>query len=352
MAEAAEQFRCGKPECEVATTRICAEGHEPPESCPYYRQARADGLDDYGEHEAGAGEADAPVKEDLIPLPAGEALSPAEVDEFLRWRAATFVTIVGDRGSGKTTLIYAIYDRFLKGPFAGYMFAGSRTLIGLEKRSHLARVESGRSRPDTPHTSLAEGLRFFHFAVVLANRLDARADLMLSDRAGEVYRQARSNSVLVENLVEVAKAHRLVLLLDGGRVADSVERAGAMQSVRQALRALVDGGGLNLSSIVQVVTTKIDLLANHAEKPAIDAQLIAYRERLVADFGPRLAELSFWEIAARDPLGDFPPGHGLNTLFADWVTPRPALVSRSELTVPLRSEFDRLLVRTPMQVRP
>lgn len=352
MAEAAEQIRCGKPECEVATTRVCAEGHEPPESCPYYGRAVPDDHSDRDELEAATGGLDDAVDENRIPLPSGETLSPAEVDAFLRWRPANFVTIVGDRNSGKTTLICAIYDRFLKGPFAGYLFAGSRTLIGLEKRSHLARAESGRSQPDTPHTSLSEGLTFFHFAVVPADRIDTRSDLMLSDRAGELYRQARNNSALIAGLVEVAKAHRLVLLLDGGRVANLVERAGAMQSVRQALRAFLDGGGLDPSSIVQVVTTKIDLLADHPEKLAIEAELKAFRERLQANFASRVTELSFWEIAARDPLGRFSPAHGVGALFADWVTTRQAVVSRSTLAGPLQSEFDRLLLRTPMEVRP
>ena len=71
-----------------------------------------------------------------------------------------------------------------------------------------------------------------------------------------------------------------------------------------------------------------------------------------ADFAPRLADLSFWEIAARDPQGDFDPAHGVDALLVDWVTPRLAIVARTALTTPLRSEFDRLLLRTPMEVVP
>lgn len=154
------------------------------------------------------------------------------------------MTIVGDRDSGKTTLVAALYDRFLRGPFAGHRFAGSRTLVGLEKRSHYARAESGRAKPDTPRTSISEGLSYYHFAVRSAAAPAARTDVMVSDRAGETYRHARSNSEIVPQLSELPQANRVVLLLDGARTADAVTRAGAIQAVRQSLRAFLDGGAL------------------------------------------------------------------------------------------------------------
>jgi hypothetical protein len=101
-----------------------------------------------------------------------------------------------------------------------------------------------------------------------------------------------------------------------------------------------------------VVTTKIDLLAGRAEKPAIDAQLASFRQGLQASFASRLAKLSFWEIAARDPLGGFAPAYGVDALLADWVTPRPILVSRSKPAVRLETQFDRLLLRTPTELYP
>ncbi len=351
MTDGASAVKCGKQGCEVATTGLCAEGHDPARSCPFYGQDSSEELEaeELEEEDAVEGE---PAEEGRVPLPTGEVLVPLEVDGFLRRRPATFVTIVGDRESGKTTLICAIYDRFLKGPFGGLLFAGSRTLVALEKRSHLARVESGLPHPDTPRTSIADGLRFFHFAVARADRVDTCTDLMLSDRAGEAYSRARGNSALAADMIEVSHADRLVLLLDGARVADPVERAGAMQSVRQTLRVFLDGGALGASSIVQLVTTKIDLLAHHPESEDIDARLAAFRERLDHDFGPRVAALSYWDTAARDPTGGFAPAHGLDALLTEWVRPRRVAIARAKLSTPLRSEFDRLLLRTPMEVVP
>lgn len=350
MSPAVSSTPCTREGCDVVRTGVCAEGHDPVSECEYYAGNRSAGDatnfgNDVSQHEMnGAG------KTNYVRLPSGDGLTSAEVDEFLRWRPATFVTIVGDRESGKTTLVCAIYDRFLKGPFAGYLFAGSRTLLALETKSHYARVDSGSPQPDTPRTSLSEGLRFFHFAVAPTADAESRYDLMLADRAGETYKQARSKTALVHDLSEVAKADRLVLLLDGARVSNPPERAGALQSVRQSLRVFLDNGAVDETSRVQVVTTKIDLLSPHAEAQDIAAQLAQFRERLRGDFESRLAELSFWDIAARDPRGAFNPAHGLDALLVDWTTSRKISSPSRELATPVSTEFDRLLLRTPRKL--
>jgi Double-GTPase 2 len=341
---------CGRSGCEVRKTKVCAEGHTPPESCPFFGKGSVDedeneeGTSTPALEEGGASEAATVV------LPAGEALALEEVDVFLRGRPITLVSIIGDQDSGKSTLICSIYDRFIRGPFAASLFAGSRTLIGLEKRLHHSREESGRHKPDTPRTSILEGLHFFHLAVVSATRVDERRDIMLSDRAGENYRRARGDSEVVVGLIEVAKADRTVLLLDGGRVIDPVERAGAIHSVRQMLRALLDGGALTAEAIVQVVTTKIDLVRAGADRAVIEKALEEFKTRLQQDFGPRVGELSFWEIAARDPSGQLEPAFGVEALFASWLKPRELTAQSARgLNVEVESEFDRLLLRTRME---
>jgi len=351
MTDETSPKKCRKADCQVAMTGSCAEGHAPLASCPNYGDQPAEQSKVYD------GELDLPAEGatpdvERVSLPSGDALTPDEVDQFLPWRAATFVTVIGDSHSGKTTLICALYERFLKGPFAGFGFAGSRTLVALERRTHHSRVDSGRVTPETARTSHLDGLRYFHFAVALYGHPTKRADFLLSDRSGEVYRSARNNSSVVRTLPEIPQADRIVLLLDGHRVADPVERAGAIQSVRQTLRVFLDNGALGLSSIVQIVTTKIDLIAASKDEQEIRGVLSAFRDRLNADFAPRLKSLSFHDIAARDPTNGFAPAHGLDTLVEDWATPRPRYTSRALPPLALQSEFDRLLVRTPLEAFP
>jgi hypothetical protein len=356
MAETVQSRNCGNPECDVSNTGICVEGNTPAESCPFFGRA----ADDYGnsddnvdefeseEYDAEASELQQTIEPIRIPLPSGEALTQAEVDQFLLWRSARFVTIVGDFDSGKTTLICALYDKFLRGSFAGHLFGGSRTLVGLEKKSHHSRIDSGRLSPDTLRTSLADGLKFFHLSLVPNEDLQSRIELMLSDRAGEQYQNARNNSAAVSELIEVKKAQYVVLLMDGGRIVDPTHRSNGMQSVRQTLRAFLDGGALSETSRVQVVTTKIDLLANVLEKQALETQLEEFREGLQKSFAKRLGELSFWEVAARDPYGEFSPAYGMEELLKSWCAFTPVSVIHTPLQITLNTEFDRLLSRTPI----
>jgi hypothetical protein len=342
MAEATAQ--CKNGDCQVAATGKCAEGHDPVQSCPNFSAAEEEEFEEDGPADGQATEAEPP-----IPLPKGDLLNPDEVQRFLLARPATFVSIIGDSYSGKTTVMCALYDRLLRGIYADVGFAASRTLVALEKRMHPARVESGRTVPDTVRTSIADGLKYFHLAVARSDDPLARTDLFLSDRAGETYRKARSDTALVADLTEIPQADRIVLFIDGGKVADPAERAGTVQGSRQLLRALLDQGAIGPASIVQVVTSKIDVIERAADKDEIRNALKSFQNRLSADFGPRLGKLTFWEIAARDPNGTFAPGHGLDALLRDWLQPAQVGSSVTPAPPPLVSEFDRLLVRTPVE---
>jgi hypothetical protein len=104
--------------------------------------------------------------------------------------------------------------------------------------------------------------------------------------------------------------------------------------------------------MVQVVTTKIDLLERHPEKAAINDQLAAFKRRVVQDFAPRLASLTFWDVAARDPEGVYPPAHGVEPLFLEWMTQHKPSVRSAAMPVNLLSEFDKLLLRSPLEFLP
>jgi hypothetical protein len=344
----AESLTCSKAGCQVAETGSCAEGHTPLQSCPNF------GVEAEEEEEICDGElseeSTPAVVSEFVTLPAGEALTPEEVDQLLRWRGVTFVTVIGDSHSGKTTLICALYDRFLRGPFAGLTFVGSRTLMALERRSHYARVDSGRVIPDTARTTISDGLRYFHLAVAGPQRQIGRVDLLLSDRAGEVYRHARDDSSVVSTLEEIPRSDRLILLLDGERIVDPFQRNGALQSIRQTLRVLLDNHALNKNSMVQVVTTKVDLIARDGDGAAIQGALVEFRKRLAANFKDRLRSLTFHDTAARDPNNEFEPAYGLDALIEDWTTPAERHVEPvSPISVSLKTEFDRLLIRTPIE---
>lgn len=348
MSEIVVNLRCEERGCRVAETRQCHDGHVPAETCPRIVIETDDELDVYEKSDSDSSSLQESDQK-RIALPSGEALSPDNANRFLRWRPATLITIVGDRESGKSTIVCALYDRFLRGPFAGFGFTGSRTLVALERRSHYSRVDSGRDVADTPRTSISEGLHYFHFAVTPMEERGGRVDFLLSDRAGEVYRQARADADVIASLPEVRDADRLVLLMDGQRIANLIERANAMQSVRQTLRAFLDNDALGTSSIVQIITTKLDLIVGAENRAELEETIGRFERQLERDFKDRLRELTFWRVSARDPKNVFEPGYGMAELVRDWASFRPKTSSPSRPLLELRSEFDKLLLRTPLE---
>ena len=94
----------------------------------------------------------------LLDLPHGNGLSAAETVAITRRALTSVVLFAGTAGCGKTTLLASLYLLFQRGPFAGYNFAGSDTLVGFEERVSLARTASGRDAPTTPRTRVSEYL--------------------------------------------------------------------------------------------------------------------------------------------------------------------------------------------------
>lgn len=284
-----------------------------------------------------------PVDPDLLTLPPAGLLDIERADALLRWRSAKIISVIGERNGGKTTLVSEIYERFLRGPFAGYFFCHSLSLIGFEQKSFWSRAISKAEVPDTPRTSAQDGVRFFHLALSEGGS-SLRSDLLISERAGEVYRDARDTPSLAKDLIEIRKADIIVLILDGARVAKARERAEAFASVRNIVQALRDSSAANSNARVQLVTTKEDLLDGPEQDKARTA-LDTFEQSFLASFGPYFAQVTALRVAARDPTRRIAPGTGIDPLLQSWMEPRQDPPAVDPVLPMLTDEFDRLLLR-------
>jgi hypothetical protein len=282
------------------------------------------------------------VDDEWVDLPSIGLLSVAEADALLRWRAANLITIVGERNGGKTTLVTEIYNRFLRGPFADRLYCDSRTLAGFEQKGFQARMASGLAAADTRRTSARDGLRFFHLATAPAMQPAHRTDLLISERAGETYRQVRDQPARAADLVEICKCTNLVFIVDGARVANRLMRPEAFASVRNMMRAFLSGNVLPANGHVQIVTTKYDLLDQLEDAPAALSGFETNLSRMFPALGDRL---SFWHVAARDPSNRLPVGWNVAPLFASWMRQADRPVHSAPPSPVLISECDRLLLR-------
>ncbi|MFQ0829073.1 hypothetical protein AAH211_11205 [Serratia fonticola] len=275
-------------------------------------------------------------------LPPSAMLSLEDADQFLRWRDASIIAVVGERNGGKTTLITEMYGSFLRGPFADTLFCHSLSLLGFEKKSFQSRAESGGIRPDTPRTSAQEGLSFFHLA--LSNESDLqRRDLLISERAGETYREVRDMPSRATEMIEICKATTVAFIIDGERVAAPRKRSEVFASVRDTIRALTETGSISEQAQIQLVATKCDLLDGDSMSAARNA-LAEFEQKIAAMLAERFDVVAYRTIA-RDPNIGSGPKSGLASLLKSWLRAIPPVTAKNLEIPELSNEFDRLLLR-------
>jgi hypothetical protein len=277
---------------------------------------------------------------DVVQLPSGDALDLLTAAQVTAAFDARVIVIAGAEASGKTTLITTIYEAFQAGPFAGFRFAGSRTLVGFEQRCHRARIASGAAAADTDRTKV-ERPRLLHFAVHSTEPGTTRQHVLLTDIAGEIFRLARDSTAECKKIGLLLRADTFVVLLDGKKLADPKTRADAAADGLSLIRSCLDAKMIGRATHLNIVVTKRD------EVEAKGQAALDYVEHVRNDaeqrFGTRVGRLAFTRIAARPIAGrglDF--AHGCDALVEQWVRQRrqmtPAIAKPER---PLAREFER-----------
>lgn len=260
------------------------------------------------------GRADDPTT--LLELPHGKGLKAPETATITKRAFTSVILFAGTAGCGKTTLLATLHLLFQQGPFAGYNFAGSDTLVGFEDRVSLTRTSSGRSTPTTPRTTVSE---YLHIRVRLEDSSQPIRDVILCDLWGDDFREAKDNVDVCKELTIIKQAHRFVLLIDGGKLAISESRQSAKNDPLMLLRNCLETGMLGKKSVVDVLITKWDLIQASVEKDDVVGFVEHVEEEVRNRAKDRVARLRFARVASQATVGDFALGHGISEMFPDWV---------------------------------
>jgi hypothetical protein len=293
---------------------------------------------------------DAPgeAAEEMIDLSSGADLTVEAAENIAAATLTHLILVAGEAESGKTTLLATIYEKFNEAPFANFLFAGSRTLVGWERRCHLARIASGAEKADTERT-LGLQQRLLHIRVRNANMEGSIEDVVFTDLSGEVFKLIRDSTPECQQLGLLKRADHFAVLLDGKKLASAATRHEALNNSMALLRSCVDASMIGLHSFVEVVFSKHDLIANADHGTS---EFLAYATETIATrFRGRLGRLTFHTIAARPESPDVEYAFGLSDLFRSWVEDSPYRVSRMAVPIkfpPKIGEFDNYLrVRFP-----
>ncbi len=284
---------------------------------------------------------DAEAEPEFIELSSGAALGATEA-ETITLRSRTHVVVfAGAEGSGKTTVLASIYERLNQGPFAGFKFAGSRSLLGFEEICHLNRLASGGVRPDTQRTRLTEETKYYHLALRAAEPSAVRRDVLLSAMSGELFRMAKDSREDAERLIFLRRADTIVVLVDGERLVNPAQRTSAQADAADILESLLDADMVSPSCQVEVVFSKLDRITA-AGQAALDF-LGKTKEKFEGKFRARVLHLSFRNIAARPASSSEQENSegGLAKAFVSWTTLLPTGPRDEQQGVPAPSRDER-----------
>ena len=285
----------------------------------------------------------------VFEYPRGEALEVAEALEVTRTRPTRVVVLAGPQDSGKTTLIAGLYELFHFGRLGGYLFAGSKTLIGFEQQCHLARRASGRETADTERTRLSLTHRQLHLRVRRPEMSDS-CDLLMADISGEVFEHAADSAEDCRRLGILRRADHVAVLMDGEKLASNVSRQEVVASADAFLRTCVETGMLAQARRSNCSSRNGDLVGYGDGAASRISFVEQKRDWLVQRYAQRLGRLDYHATAARPTNAQAEVGFGLLALLDAWVTrPRNSWWQPASRDAPAEfsTEFDRYLRAWP-----
>jgi hypothetical protein len=267
----------------------------------------------------------------FVDLFSGGALNAGDAGAVMQQSRAHLIVMAGAEDSGKTTVLASIYERLNTGPsFAGFQFAGSRSLLGFEEICYLNRLASGGTHPETARTPRAEESSYYHLVLKGVENGSRRRHVLLSAMSGELFRMAMDTREDAARLTYLRRADTIVVLVDGARLALLEQRASAQAEAASVLESFIDAKLIGRSCRIELVFSKLDRVIAGGQS-ALDF-LNNTQEKFEARFRGRVPSLFFRRIAARpDPLlsGDS-LDTGLPRAFASWTSvPTVAVGSRS-----------------------
>jgi len=313
---------CKEEGCKVLSTGKCINSLDI-NICPHYADEETSDKDeepkeDYGDLE----ELDLQyMKSEIKEVYSGRALSIEDANLLARCSLTRLIVLAGMPHSGKTTLPLSLMQFFAtQANFEGYLFAGSKTLIEFEEKSHQSKAVSERKNPETSRTPIGQPL-FLHLKVSDKNNCYKSVDLLFTDISGETFMGLKDSTDLAKSFTLGLRADHFVLFFDSERIINIQERANTRASGLGILKSLSEAGTLLFYTNIQIVFSRWDLYLEKSEKDKVghDEFIEVLKQEIIKQFGHKFNNIEFFEVAARPEkkLLDF--GYGINKIFNVWV---------------------------------
>lgn len=207
----------------------------------------------------------------------GEAMSDDQKINALMSSSKPEITVlVGFVGYGKTSFVSSFYQTLLqKEDIAGYAFYDSETLVGLERRSFLRRLNDRNIEiaPETKRTVLGEPyLLTFH----LSHPQSGDKLVVISDHSGEDYADYAAKKGKIADDILIKNADRIMFFVDSEKLCNE-QRLSLTTQYQQLLRNMKENG-------LFVRKTKLQLVFNKIDKVNDENKFGKEKEKLITNF--------------------------------------------------------------------
>lgn len=177
------------------------------------------------------------------------------------------ITLLGLGDYGKSTFVGSLYHLLRKNEnFAGYTLIDSDTISGFERRLYLRALNS-EGKSDVKRTIRKKG-SLLNF--ILLDSKNNKRHIMLSDSAGETYRECLSKESIVKEQVAVKAANRLLIFVNSDEF--NVATKPWKDDLSTLLKRFSSMDMLPKDAVVYLVLNKYDKTAGIA-KEKLDAYI-------------------------------------------------------------------------------
>jgi energy-coupling factor transporter ATP-binding protein EcfA2 len=284
------------PQCTISTTGKCLKGFE---VCPHLNDDHDEDLEDEEDsededsedeknsdllnaHDSEDEEDESTKTVDSTYFGSGEALPESLIQTITYAFPTKLILFIGGVGCGKTTLVAAIVEAFQKGPLGGFIFAGSRTQVGFEQRSHRARRGAGRVKPDTERT---KSIDFFHLHLSIRDELAAGhvQHLLFTDVSGERFKSACETDTEMQSLTVLKRANRIFYVVDGEALNSLDDRFQERADVELFLERAIQNNLLSEENKLTILINKFDAVLSDEDEIELESFFTApIREQFAA----------------------------------------------------------------------
>jgi GTPase SAR1 family protein len=328
-------IKCKQPECKVSTTGVCMEGIPLLDNCSHILRIQSVLSEENNEEQNNEEKNFIELPEDKIYF-SGDALLIEECNKVTSSSLTRLIVLAGSAKSGKTTLLASLFQLFQdKNSFVNYKFAGSLTLIGLEKRCFKSRIASERDVAETDRTIKLEYDEFIHLKVKGGTK---KVSLLFTDVSGEKFKDLSNSQDECRKFDLVKRADHFALFIDAFLLSDITTRQTTKTNSLGILRSLIESKMLSEHTYIEVIFSRWDLLLQRENYEDHKKFIESLKQTIIEKFQSTHKRIRFFEIASRPASAkglDF--GYGIDKILPEWVEKSPYIPE--ELEIPKTDDF-------------